>query len=111
MLDIIHLTSPAEFGLHSCVVEAFRHDLSQSEEIVHSKRAASSADKRERVRLGQISPVCRYRLGRPVVAEEEGTILPPRPLDRYERELTPGPRMERVSYADSLLLSVPITCS
>ena len=109
-VGIIHLTLAAKFALHSRPLQAV-DELSQLKQVDHPEVAASCRDRHKHIRVGRVGPCPRQGLGIPVVTEEEHPILPPRLLDSHERELTPKPRMKRVSHPNRSILTIWFGCS
>ena len=77
----------------------------QLEQIGEPERAPASRHRHERAWLGRIGPAHRQRELPALRVEEEHPILRPRLPHGQEHELSPDPRVERVSHPNSSLTS------
>ncbi len=112
--DIIYLTVRQNLLYRSLLTRCLGkpvHDPCQHKQVLGAESAPACGQADEHIRLGGIGPGRGQRLHRPVVAEEVDPVLLPRPHERHEGELPPGPGMEGVYHPDGSLLTGGSRCS
>ena len=105
------LTSAAEIALHIVAGAPTTQAVDQVgeiEQIANTQRTAPARHRDEHIDVAGVRPAPRQRALRPVLVEEEHTILAPRLAHSDEHELAPHPRMERMRHPNSSLLTIPL---
>jgi hypothetical protein len=85
--------------------------LPQIKQIRNPERAPAGGHRDEHVRLDRIGPARRQRVLPTITIEEEHPIFRPGLADGKEHKLLPTPRMERMRYPNSPVLTVAIGSS